>query len=109
MLSCCAFGGGISTAAISRLFSVRGTTGAWLLPFAYFAVLGVLLALLCSLSLMAVFGSAARKGWALAVLCVLLGRSVPPVPVEGQPRTTATDNKEQPPSESQQGSHISTA
>jgi hypothetical protein len=81
VLSCCTISGGIGTAMLSHLAHPHAASGVWLLPYAYLGVLGILLALLCSLCMMAVFGSPRRRGWALAVLCVLLGRNVPRIPV----------------------------
>jgi hypothetical protein len=80
VLSCCTVSGGIGTAMLSRIVYSHAVSGVWLLPYAYLGLLGILLALLCSLCLVAVFGSSDRRGWALAVLCVLLGRNVPPIP-----------------------------
>lgn len=85
IVSCCALASGIGTAELSGIVPGRDTIGAWLLPSAYLVVLGILLILLCSLCLIAVFGSPGRRGWALAVLCVLLDRKVPPVPPDDGP------------------------
>jgi hypothetical protein len=82
--SCCLVGGGVGTVMMSRLASVHGQGGGYArcLPVAYFSLLGLLATLVCSLCFVAVFGSPGRKGWALAVLCVLLNRPVPSVPTE---------------------------
>jgi hypothetical protein len=80
-LSCCTVGGGIGTAMLSHLVYPHAPGGIWLLPYACSAMLGILIILLCSLCLVAVFGSLGRQGWALAVLCLLLGRNVPRLPV----------------------------
>lgn len=99
IVSCCGLGAGIGTAEISGIVPRRDIVGAWLLPSAYLVLLGILLTLLCTLCLIAVFGSPGRRDRALAVLCVLLGRVIPPVPPEDGPQAIRQERQGAPPTD----------